>query len=40
MDIRLEGMDANIAWAGRLLLGLTVAGVALTIGVVINLVFG
>ena len=39
MDIRLEGMDANIAWAGRLLLGLTVAGVALTIGVIINIVF-
>ena len=39
MDIRLEGMDANIAWSGRLLLCLTVAGVALTIGVIINIVF-
>ena len=39
IDIRLEGMDANIAWAGRVLLGLTVAGVALTIGVIINIAF-
>ena len=39
IDIRLEGMDANIAWAGKLLLGLTIAGVALTIGVIINIVF-
>ena len=37
--IRLEGMDVNIAWSSRLLLGLTVAGVALTIGVIINIVF-
>ena len=39
IDIRLEGMDVNIAWTSRLLLGLTVAGVALTIGVIINIVF-
>ena len=39
IDIRLEGMDVNIAWSSRLLLGLTVAGVALTIGVIINIVF-
>ena len=39
MDIRLEGMDVNIGWSSKLLLGLTVAGVALTIGVIINIVF-
>ena len=39
IDIRLEGMDVNIAWSSRLLLGLTDAGVALTIGVIINIVF-
>ncbi len=39
IDIRLEGMDVNIAWSSKLLLGLTVAGVALTIGVIINIVF-
>ena len=39
MDIRLEGMDANISWAGKLLLGLTVAGASLAIGVIITLVF-
>ena len=39
IDIRLEGMDVNIAWSSSLLLGLTVAGVALTIGVIINIVF-
>ena len=39
IDIRLEGMDVNIAWSSRLLLGLTLAGVALTIGVIINIVF-
>ena len=39
MDVRLEGMDANISWAGKLLLGLTVAGAALAIGVIITLVF-
>ena len=38
-DIWLEGMDANISWAGKLLLGLTVAGAALAIGVIITLVF-
>ena len=39
IDIRLEGMDVNIAWSSKLLLGLTVAGVALPIGVIIILVF-
>ena len=39
IDIRLEGMDVNIGWSSKLLLGLTVAGVALTIGVIINIVF-
>ena len=39
IDIRLEGMDVNIGWSRKLLLGLTVAGVALTIGVIINIVF-
>ena len=39
IDIRLEGMDVNIAWSSKLLLGLPVAGVALTIGVIINIVF-
>ena len=39
MDIRLEGMDANISWAGKLLLGLTGAGASLAIGVIITLVF-
>ena len=39
IDIRLEGMDVNIGWSSRLLLGLTVAGVALTIGLIINIVF-
>ena len=39
IDIRLEGKEVNIAGSSRLLLGLTVAGVALTIGVIINIVF-
>ena len=39
IDVRLEGMDANIAWGSKLLLGLTVAGASLAIGVIITLVF-
>ena len=39
IDVRLEGMDANIAWGSKLLLGLTVAGASLTVGVIITLVF-
>ena len=39
IDIRLEGIDANIAWSGKLLLGLTVAGASLAVGVIITLVF-